>query len=226
MEPFDGTTWEKLLRAAAGALLGNAHDRAGLAQALAGLAALAGELAATAGTTVSACRAGCPYCCVLNVTVLLPEAAAIAERLAATLPAGELAALVDRLDTQRMRVRWMDDGERVRKQIFCPFLDGVGSCTIHPFRPLVCRGVTSLDSRLCRNALDPTELDAPRSVPMDLALKTAMDEAFRALARAAEAGGMDTRGIELSAGVAAFLARPELSGLLLAGEPLPDRFWE
>jgi Putative zinc- or iron-chelating domain len=226
MEPFDGTTWGKRLIAEAGELLADAHERIGLAQALAGLATLAGELAGTAGTTAAACRAGCPYCCVLNVTVLLPEAAAIAERLAATVPAGELAALVDRLDTQRMRVRWMDDGERVRKQIFCPFLDGAGSCTIHPFRPLVCRGVTSLDSRLCRGALDPTELDVPRSVPMDLALKMVMDDAFRALARAAGAGGMDTRGIELSAGVVAFLVRPELTGLLLAGEPLPDLLWE
>jgi Fe-S-cluster containining protein len=226
MEPFDGATSGKLLMTRARELLAGARDGDGLTQALAGYAALAGELAATGGAPAAACRAGCPHCCVLNVTVLLPEAAAIAARLGGMSPEAELAALVHRLDHQRMRVRWMDDGERVRKQIVCPFLDQAGSCSIHSFRPLVCRGVTSLDSGLCREALDPTELDVPRSVPMDLALKMAMDEAFRALARAAGGGGMDKRGIELAAGVGAFLSNPELFGVLLSGSRLPDRLWE
>jgi len=207
-------------------LLRGARGGAGLALAVAGLAAAAEEQATTDRLPQTACRAGCPHCCVLNVTVLLPEAAAIADRLAGNLSTDDLASLVARLDHQRMRVRWLEDGERVRREIGCPFLDGAGSCTIHPFRPLMCRGITSLDSDLCREALDPTELDVPRSVPMDMARKTAMDDAFRALARAAEERGMDSRGIELSAGVGAFLSRPELSMLLLAGERLPPALWE
>ena len=205
-----------------------ARNGDGLAQALAGLAAAAeADADAERGSApATACRAGCPHCCMLNVTVLLPEAAAIAARLAVMLPAAERAALVARLDYQRMRVRWMDDGERVRRQIGCPFLDGAGSCSIHPFRPLMCRGVTSLDSGLCREALDPTELDVPRAVPMDVVRKSVMAEAFCALARATEESGMDTRGIELAAGVGAFLARPELCARLLAGERLPDWLWE
>jgi hypothetical protein len=189
------------------------------------LAALAEELPEKDSATLVDCRAGCPFCCVLNVSVLLPEASAIAERLAAVLPAAELAALIDRLDYQRKRVRWMDDGERVRKQIYCPFLDLSGRCSIHPFRPLVCRGVTSLDSTLCREALDPTELDVPRPVPMNLAHRKVMDEAFRACARAIGACGMDTRSIELAAGVGAFLTSPGLSGMLLAGGRLSDGIW-
>jgi Fe-S-cluster containining protein len=216
---------EHLFSRAAGLLVG-ARDRAGLARAVAEFCASAEALAATGRREQTACRAGCPYCCVLNVTVLLPEAAAIAERLAGNLSVAALADLIDRLDYQRMRVRWLEDDERVRCRINCPFLDTAGNCTIHPFRPLMCRGITSLDSDLCREALDPVDPDASRSVPMDLVLKSAMDEAFCALARAAEGRGMDARGIELSAGVDAFLSRPELADLLLAGERLPDGLWE
>ena len=230
MEPFDGASCGERLFKTAAELLRCARDGDGLAQALARLAAAAeaeADAEAVRGNTpATACRAGCPHCCMLNVTVLLPEAAAIAARLSVMLPAAERAALVARLDHQRMRVRWMEDGERVRGQIGCPFLDGEGSCSIHPFRPLMCRGVTSLDSGLCREALDPTELDVPRSVPMDVVRKSVMAEAFCALARATEEAGMDTRGIELAAGVGAFLARPELCALLLAGERMPPGLWE
>ena len=226
MEPFDGTSDGERLFGAALEQLRSTHDAVGLARALSVFTALAEELAETVDAPVLACRAGCPYCCVLNVTVLLPEAAAIAARLALSLTATEYADFTARLDGQRMRVRWMEDGERVRRQYGCPFLNGVGSCSIHPFRPLMCRGITSIDSILCREALDPTELDVPGAVPMDLARKTIMDEAFLALARAVADCGMEARGIELSAGVGAFLARPGLSEKLLAGERLPDWLWE
>lgn len=226
MEPFDDTPGGARLLTTAEKLLAGARNRDGLTQAVAGLATMAEELAETSTAQATDCRAGCPHCCVLTVTVLLPEAAAIAARLVVTLSTAERVPLADRLDYQRMRVRWMEDGERVRRQIVCPFLDGEGSCSIHPFRPIMCRGVTSLDSALCREALDPTELDVPQSVPMDQVRKSVMDGAFCALARAAGARGMDTRGIELAAGVGAFLSRPELCGLLLAGARLPDELWE
>ena len=226
MELIDGTSCGEWLLGLARELLGGARDAADLARGVAGLAAAAEEQVERGGAVETACRVGCPHCCVLNVAVLLPEAAAIATSLAGSLTVDELADLAGRLDRQRLRVRWMEDGERVRRQIGCPFLDTAGSCAIYPFRPLMCRGVTSLDGELCREALDPTELDVPRSVPMNMVRKAVMDEAFRVLARAAEERGMETRGIELSTGVGAFLARPELCGLLLAGERLPPELWE
>ncbi len=226
MELFDGTSCGDRLSELAAGLLRGARDVDGLAQALAVVVATAEEEADRSGARQTACRQGCPRCCVLNVTVLLPEGVAIAAHLNKVLAGGERTAMLDRLDRQRRLVRWMEDGERVRRQIGCPFLDPTGSCTIHPFRPLMCRGVTSLDSELCREALDPTELDAPYAVPMDLVRKQAMDEAFRALARAMAGCGMETRGVELSAAVWAFLAQPELCGRFLAGVRLPPELWE
>lgn len=226
MGPFDGTSFGERLFGLASRLLRDARDGSGLAEAMAGIAAAAEDEVRRGDPRPVACRAGCPYCCVLNVTVLPIEAAAIAVRLAGGLTADGLDALIGRLDRQRRTVRWVEDGERVRRQISCPFLDGAGGCSIHPFRPLLCRGVTSPDSALCREALDPSDFDAPHVVPMELVRKTVMDETFRALSRAAAACGMENRGMELAAGVWAFLARPELSGRLPAGGKLPIDIWE
>lgn len=226
MEPCDDISFGERLFGIASRLLRGARDGAGLVQTMAAITAAAEEEARVQGERPSACRAGCPYCCVLNVTVLPPEAAAIAVRLASGLFADGREALIARLDRQWRTVRWMEDGERVRRQICCPFLDGAGSCSIHPFRPLLCRGVTSLDSALCREALDPTDFDAPRTVPMEMVRKNVMDDAFRAVARALATSGMETRGFELSGGVWAFLSRPELCSALLEGGRLPPELWE
>ena len=199
------------------------RDRDGMARGMAAYLSLVEELA---GDRDVACRAGCPHCCVLTVTVLLPEAAAIALHLAGSLTVEKLAILASRLDRQRRLVRWMEDGERVRRQHWCPFLDEHDRCAIHPVRPLACRGITSLDSHLCQEALDPSNLEAPGAVPMDMKRKVVMEEAFCALARGLAACGWMTHGIELSAGVVAFLARPELIDLMLDGGQLPPELWE
>jgi Fe-S-cluster containining protein len=204
-------------------ILQDCRDCAGLARGVAAYSALAEELA---GNREVACRAGCPHCCVLTVTVLLPEAAAIALHLIKTLSPEELTVLTARLERQRRLVRWMEDGERVRRQHRCAFLDESGRCAIHPVRPLACRGLTSLDSQLCRETLDPSNQEAPGDVPMDMVRKTVMEDAFCAMVRAQDASGWGTRGIELCAGVAAFLVRPELLDLMLGGGQLPPELWE
>ena len=211
--------WQRLCSG----LLRGVREPAGLGRALAAVTAAA---EAACGERPVACQAGCPACCVLNVAVLLPEAAVIAAWLAARAGPASRPALLERLDGQRRRVRWMTDEERIHRQVACSFLDPAGSCMIYPLRPLACRGVTSLDRDQCRAAFDPTEFDGPRAVPTDLVRRQAMEEAFRALAGALEEVAMDSRSIELSAGVAAFVAKPELGSDLLAGRRLPAGLWE
>jgi Fe-S-cluster containining protein len=223
MVMIDSATLEERLFQKAVEIFRKCWDREELARGMADYVSLVEELA---GNREVACRAGCPHCCVLTVTVLLPEAAAIALHLVGTLTFEELSGLAARLDRQRRLVRWMEDGERFRRQHRCPFLDEHDRCVIHPVRPLVCRAITSLDSRLCQEALDPMTLEAPGAVPMDMVRKTVMEDAFRALVRVQAACGWGTRGIELSAGVAAFLARPELIDLMLDGGRLPPELWE
>lgn len=202
------------------------QGRDGIARGMAEYILAAESEANAAGEQPVACRAGCPCCCVLNVTVLLPEAAAIAAWLDERLSPPERALLISRLERQRRLVRWMEDGERIRTQIHCPFLDRTGSCSVYPVRPLVCRGVTSLDRDLCRETLDPTAEEVGGAVPADMARRMVMDAAFCALGRALQESGAPSRGIELSAGVWALLAFPEMVDQLKPGGTLPQELWD
>jgi len=194
--------------------------------------ALAGAVTACAAAAeticsgrLMSCSAGCAHCCVLNVAVLLPEAMAIADWVRGRLSPEELQDLQRRLESHRSWARWMEDEERIAKQMTCPFLDGTDNCTIHPVRPLACRGVASLDRNSCREALAPIITDEPRFVMTDLLRQAAYDNAFRALGQAVKASGLDDRSIELGCGVLAFLEGAECRELLLGGGKLPDALW-
>ena len=207
-------------------LLNGAKDERSMAEAVAAYHAAAEREAEEKGGSRVACGPGCPHCCVLNVSVLLSEAASIAIRLSDDLPADELAGLVKRLHDQRLRVRWMENGERIRLGIGCPFLDAAGSCAVHPYRPIVCRGFTSFDLASCNAALDPCDPDAPEFIAMDLRRKVIMEDAYLAMADAMGKSGMETRCIELSAGVFTFLTEPHLCRLLLSGGRFPSSAWD
>jgi len=169
-----------------------------------------------------ACARGCRHCCVLNVAVLLPEAMRIAETITAT----AWSALQKRLEFHSNRERWMDDEERMMRAAFCPLLDTDGSCSIHPVRPLACRGVASLDSGRCKRAFNPIiDDETDRTVPADLVRQTAYDRAFMALGRVLANHGLDERSIELGVGVLAFARNPELKTLFISGGRLPRELW-
>lgn len=174
-----------------------------------------------------ACSSGCPHCCVLNVSVLLPEAIVIAARLTSRLTPAELAGLRLRLTRHCSWVRWMEDEERISRRSLCPLLDQDNGCSIHPLRPLACRGVASLDAASCRRAFDPIiSSDQDRTVPVDLQRRLAYDDAFVALGVALRRQGLDDRSIELGSGILAFIDTPALGELFLAGQRLPRELWE
>lgn len=225
---MDGGSWNAdLFGAELGAslrgMLAVARDPVGLTRVVAHCGAAAEEVCL--GRPL-ACRAGCPHCCVLNVAVLLPEAAVIADHLRATRSTAELAVLMAALASHGNWGRWMDDEERIARQIWCPFLDRVGSCTIHEVRPLSCRGVGALDRHQCQEAFNPIISDQERVVTADLLRRAAYDVAFTALAAALRQNGLDARSIELGSGVRAFLATPAHGELLRSGQRLPGELWE
>ena len=172
-----------------------------------------------------ACTSGCPHCCVLNVSVLLPEAMRIAETITAAWPETARSALQTRLAHHCNWERWMDDEERVMRGASCPLLDTGGSCSIHPVRPLACRGVASLDSNSCRSAFDPIIDGRDRSVPADLQRRAAYDQVFMAMGRALANHGLDDRSIELGVGILAFAQNPEFKALYFSGGRLPRELW-
>ena len=204
-------------------LLATVHDTSGFAATMSAFTDLAENLA---GHRPVACKLGCSHCCVLNVSVLLPEAVAIAGWLSMHCSGAGCDAQLKRLQSHALRVRWMEDSERIHRQTLCPFVDAQGSCSIYPVRPLVCRAVTSLDKANCIAALDPHQFDASHAVPMDTLRRMVMDAAFGALARAMNQQPMMSRSIELSNGVTAFLTDPGLVAALISGTKLPDSLWD
>ncbi len=223
VQSWNPERFESELTARLTAALGSGPGPADLTAALAECAAAAET--ACRGRPLD-CGPGCPHCCVLNVAILLPEGLAIANWLRNHLPPDQLFSLQESLASFSRWVRWMDDAERIVKQVSCPLLDGAGNCSIHPVRPLVCRGAASLDRAECRRAFAPVLTDQVRAVPADLQRLGAYDGVFAALGRSLRHHALDHRSIELAAGVLAFLERPSLGEVLCSGGRLPDRLWE
>lgn len=179
----------------------------------------------TAETTeLTACGPGCAACCRVNVTVLIPEAIAIARYLTENLPAAEVAPLHRQIEETARAVRWLDDDERIRADIPCPFLDRRGWCTIHQVRPLTCRAITSTDSQRCSEALAAQAAGDYAPLLANLFQKFLVEQTFRGIAAGLAQRGLDDTGRELTRSVGRFLAAPELATDFLAGQRIvfPD----
>lgn len=164
-----------------------------------------------------ACGPGCAACCTVNVTVLIPEAIAIAAYLEEVCGSAELQLVKIRTTEAASRVRWMDDDERIRAGIPCPFLDGREWCAIHPVRPLTCRALSSTDPEQCRRTLASHGWGEEETIVSNIFQKFLMEETFRALSAAMEKSGLDITGRELSRSVARCLQEPGLADDFLAG---------
>ncbi|RNC66695.1 MAG: YkgJ family cysteine cluster protein [Desulfuromonadales bacterium] len=164
-----------------------------------------------------ACGPGCAHCCRVTVTVLIPEALAIAAHLRDSFgPEGAERWRLTLGETARA-VRWMDDADRVRADIPCPFLDEKNHCVIHPLRPLTCRALTSTDPARCRSALDALASGREEPLLTNLFQKFLMEMTFRGIADGLERRGLDTMGRELCRAVAHSLESPTLVNEFLAG---------
>lgn len=208
--------------------LAGAADAAGIRSAMEQIAGRAEELLSARLSAeehrLIACGPGCAACCRVNVTVLLPEAIAIAAYIEDTCSGEELTSLTMRIAATAERVRWMDDEERIRAGIPCPFLDGRGWCIIHTVRPLTCRALSSTDPEQCRRALESRCSDEEEVIVSNLFQKFLMEETFRALSAAMERSGLDITGRELSRSVVRCLRDPRVADDFLAGKRIrfPD----
>ena len=173
------------------------------------------------GRSVIACGPGCSVCCAVYVSVLIPEAIAIALHLREG-GGPEVPAIAARLDEESRRLRWVSAEERLRLGVPCVFLADDGRCAIYPVRPLTCRSVTSTDPEMCRRAMNVTSLDddEEEGVIMDLFQRLLFDETFRAVADALDGLGLDSRSRELTAGVKGVFDDPTLAAVFLRGERL------
>jgi Fe-S-cluster containining protein len=175
-------------------------------------------------TPPPACAPGCAACCTVNVGTLGVEGAAVAAYLRRKL-GHERARDAGRLLLQfHERVRWIDDGERIRARLACPFLDAERACTIHPVRPLACRSISSLDPADCRRAIAERAEDdgeGAGAVPMDLLQRAVHEATLQAIAEALAARGLDGRLRDVTGMAGAFLCDPGLAAAYGGGARLP-----
>lgn len=187
-------------------------------------ARIAAELAAARSPSAPAvaCHPGCAACCSINVRTLPVEGAAVAAYLRAALGPEEARARAEALLAFHERVRWLEDEERLRARLACPFLDARHACAIHPVRPLACRSVSSLDAEDCRRALaERAAEDGPGLVRMDLLQRALYDGAFAAIAGALGRRGLDARSRDVSGMTAVFLVDPSRTVAFGAGGRVP-----
>jgi Fe-S-cluster containining protein len=168
-----------------------------------------------------ACGPGCGACCVLNVSVLFPEAVAITRFLQRRCSTEEMDALRIKLQELHRKICWLDDEERLFLREPCAFLDNFGCCTIHAVRPLLCRSITSTDPHACQEAIAMVALQGAPSVEMDLFHKALFDTVYSEFGWVLECLGFDHRPMRLSSIVLKLLDQPEMVALFVSGEKVP-----
>ena len=147
------------------------------------------------------CRAGCDHCCIVNVSVLQPEADSIAEHLFEQRTAEELLDLYQSICSLENETHYLDEEERIMARKKCAFLSPEGSCSIYPTRPLLCRSVTSTDASACKEALAMVAMDENRPILANLLHQQIFETAYTSFGEVLAANGMDHRGFRLTASV-------------------------
>ncbi len=193
LPPFDLLDFSRRTRDAALDRLGEEPGLPDQVAALQAVLALTEGILSSGGIDLSrvACGPGCGHCCVVNVAVLPPEVNALAEYLEGNFTAGALEQVKRRLEELDEKVRGLDEEERVFLQEPCAFLDDDANCSVHPARPLLCRGVTSTDPGACEAAIALQALDLAPPITSNLLQKFLFDQAFLGLAGALELRGLD-----------------------------------
>lgn len=153
------------------------------------------------------CRAGCSHCCIVNVSVLQPEAASIAAHLANHRSDFELDDMHQKLSALERETRWLDDEERIMTKKNCAFLNDAGSCSIYPVRPLLCRAVTSTDASACKESLAMVSLGENVPVMANLIQRDIFETAFTSLGQALGNNNLDERSYRLTGSVRAHLEK-------------------
>ena len=121
-----------------------------------------GHMAGAEFSPPMACKRGCVHCCYNQISVSEPEALFLGlhalerfgpERLVEVdAMAGEV------LGRIRGLTRLQTGG--IRHLVPCPLMEG-GACSVHPARPLACRGWNSVDADQCRRSLAENDPLAP-----------------------------------------------------------------
>ena len=213
MESFDFVDYHRRLKTDMGNVLGGSGGDGDLSAIMLNLldqveTTLADHLTPE-DHKMMACAAGCSSCCVVNVSVLSPEAVNIACYLRHNLATDDLEQLQHSMKKMVNVISGLDEEERIALRRKCIFLNAQGQCDIYPVRPLLCRALTSTSASDCRDALAMQAFGEQVPVMMNLFQKNLFDVTFQGLAAALEDTALNARGMELTEAVLQQLRRAE-----------------
>lgn len=180
-----------------------------------------------------ACRAGCTWCCHFSVDVRAVEVFSILDFVERSLPPEEKARIYSEVRANSAALKGMDDMERMRRNVKCPFLSA-GRCSIYEARPQTCRNYHATDVAGCQQSYeDPDNLDIdPEFAPMVYQSGGAHVDAFT---RAMREAGYDTNVYEMNCALDTALSEPDARKRFeqkrapfkkLAGDDVPGEFDE
>jgi Fe-S-cluster containining protein len=161
-----------------------------------------------------ACRAGCNFCCHLQVRVLPHEAIALFRYLQSRMSA----ATADRV---RMKIRQYAQSPEVSGDAVvrrpCAFLID-GECAAYEARPSACAAYHSVSRQRCEQSFhDPSLPSGTVALEALMVVALALEEGVNV---ALQTQGLSHTPIELHTAVAALLANPALIARWRAGKPL------
>src|SRR2546421_7724120 len=104
------------------------------------------------------CREGCSHCCYQWVRVSIPEVLAITEYIFSNCDEQQIASF--RAAAEDYRKAWANVPKGTRPTIACPLLVN-DRCAVYPVRPLIGRGVLSLDVQSCIERKEYPDRDVP-----------------------------------------------------------------
>jgi Fe-S-cluster containining protein len=189
------------------------------------------RIAAAQDVSTLACRAGCTWCCHFSVDVRAVEVFSILGFVERALTPDEQARVYSEVRVNSTRLRDMDDMERMRHNVKCPFLSQ-GRCSIYEARPQTCRNYHATDVTGCQASYeDPENFEIdPEFAPLVFQSGGAHVDAFT---RAMRAAGYDTNVYELNCALDTALSEPDarrrfeskkLPFQRLAGDDVPGEF--
>jgi Fe-S-cluster containining protein len=165
--------------------------------------------------TKPACQVGCFWCCYMRVKVTPLEVLYISDFLRSGLSPGELSKLQQRLAATDETTRGMNGYQRVCAKMICPLLVDA-KCSVYPVRPIGCRVYHSLNLSDCKVPLD----NEGRSVTIRSDISGLSMGVFAGLTEGLRSVGLQTRVLELIAGLRVVLDEPGSVKRWLAGAPV------
>jgi Fe-S-cluster containining protein len=162
------------------------------------------------------CIEGCDHCCFSQVELTPPEALVIGQAVERRFPPEEKDRLLERVGRALAAKagKSKKDIAASRREFPCPLLQG-GKCLVYPVRPLVCRGMHSLEAAKCESSLLAGDLTTG-------AYYSQRHELVRAIARGLAAGcrtvGCQAGYLDLSQALQDYFRKPEPAVRWVKGE--------